>query len=180
MLKRRTRPEISQSGGQFSAAGNSRYAWRTALTGIILVLTLPLCASEKQQAPAPIDDITGQYAFLDEHSHLAVLEEEGKLKGYVDVFQGDEESDAILSYPLTIGLRKKDQVEFKTGKIHQKYFRFNGTVERGEGRAPGDPDYLRLRGSLEVVTVDGETGEESPQQIQVVFKSLGKESSDEE
>src|SRR6266567_3493605 len=53
-----------------------------------------------------IDDITGKYHFLSADDTLAILEEEGKLKGYVDVYQGEEESDAILSYPITLGWRK--------------------------------------------------------------------------
>ena len=124
---------------------------------------------------AHIPDITGNYQFLTAADTLAILEEEEKLKGYVDVFQGEDESDAILSYPITAGTRKGMQVEFRTGKIHQKYYRFSGKVERGAGRAENEPDFLRLVGGLEIVTVNGETGEESVQRPHVVFKSLGRE-----
>jgi hypothetical protein len=144
----------------------------------LLVLFLPLRAQEEETPP--IADITGRYEFLTADDHLALLEEEGKLRGYVDVLQGEEESDAILSYPITIGWRKKNQVEFKTGKIHQKYFRFAGTVQRGRGHQEGERDYLRLVGSLEVVTVKGDTGEEVPQRFHVVLKSLGRIETEEE
>lgn len=105
---------------------------------------------------------------------LGLLEEEGKLKGYVDVAQGPEESDEVLSYPLVLGSRQGSHVEFKTAKIHQKYYRFHGTVERGSGRREGDPDYLRLVGDLETVTVKADTGEESVDRKPVILRSMGK------
>jgi hypothetical protein len=122
-----------------------------------------------------IQDITGTYQFLTADDTLALLDEEGKLKGYIDVFQSEEESDAILSYPISLGWRKKKQVEFKTQKIHQKYYRFRGTVERGSGHEEADPDYLRLVGDLEIVTMKGETGPEATQTMRVVFKSQGRD-----
>lgn len=121
-----------------------------------------------------VQDISGEYHFLSADDTLGLLEEEGRLRGYVDVYQGEEESDAILSYPITIGLRKDDHVEFKTGKIHQKYYRFSGRVQRGAGHKDADPDYLRLVGDLEIVTVKAETGQEITDRKHVVFKSLRK------
>jgi hypothetical protein len=128
-----------------------------------------------QKETEEIGDITGQYDFVTADDTLALLEEEGKLKGYVDVFQGEEESDAVLSYPISIGWRKKKNVEFKTAKIHQKYFRFSGTVERGSGHEEPDPDYLRLVGDLEIVTTKTENEGEVSQRMHVVFKSKGRE-----
>jgi hypothetical protein len=118
--------------------------------------------------------MTGKYEFLSEGDTLAILEEEGKLKGYIDVVQSEEESDAVLSFPITAGSRHKDRVEFKTSKIHQEYYRFSGTARRGSGHEETDPDYLRLIGTLEIVSVKGETGEESVQRRRVVLRSLGR------
>ena len=132
------------------------------------------------QSDEEIQDITGIYQFLGANDTLALLEEEGQLKGYVDVVQGDEESDAVLSYPISIGSRRKDQVEFKTRRIQQKYFRFTGTAQHGSGREEANPDFLRLVGKLEIITVKAETGEEVSQQMHVVFKSLGREKDKEE
>lgn len=127
-----------------------------------------------------LPDISGMYGFLGPDDTLAILEEEENLNGYVDVMQGEEESDDILSYAIASGTRQRNQIEFSTRKIHQKYYRFRGRVERGQGRTDSDPDYLRLVGSLEVISVNGETGEESVQQNQVVFKSLGRGQESEE
>jgi hypothetical protein len=126
------------------------------------------------ERPAPVDDVTGNYHFLSPQDKLAMLDEEGKLSGYLDVFQSEDESDALLSYPLTNGSRQNERVEFTTGKIHQKYYRFSGMAQRGQGKKDTDPDYLRLVGDLEIVTVSGETGAESVERRQVVFQRMGK------
>ena len=104
----------------------------------------------------------------------------GKIKGYVDVYQGEEESDTLLSYPITIGSREKNHIQFKTAKIHQKYYRFSGLVERGKGHEEGDPDYLRLVGDLEILTVKADTGQESAERRHVVFSSKGKSEKEQE
>jgi hypothetical protein len=142
---------------------------------LLPLLLLSVGVLRGQEDSGKIEDITGTYQFLSADDTLALLEEEGKLKGYIDVFQGEDESDAILSYAISIGRRKKNQVEFKTQKIHQKYYRFQGTVERGSGHEEADPDYLRLVGDLEIVTVKGETGQEETQTMRVVFKSKGRD-----
>lgn len=126
-----------------------------------------------------IDDITAKYHFLSADDTLAILDEEGRLKGYIDVFQNQEESDAILSYTLLEGTRKKNHVEFRTNKIHGKLYRFSGNVERGGGHEGGDPDYLRLVGDVEVVTIKSDTGQEAVQRLRVILKSFGKSERDE-
>ncbi|MBZ5513283.1 MAG: hypothetical protein LAN62_00275 [Acidobacteriia bacterium] len=154
---------------------------RQKLSGVRPVLLfLPLVllvsgVSRGQEQSEAADDVTGTYQFLTADDTLGLLDEEGILKGYIDVFQGEEESDAILSYPLLSGSHKKNQVEFRTAKIHQKYYRFSGTVERGTGHEGRDPDYLRLVGDLEIVTVNSETGKESTERRHVIFKSRGNE-----
>src|SRR5262249_54149734 len=122
-----------------------------------------------QQGNEQVRDASGEYHFLTADDTLGLLEEEGKVKGYVDVYQGEEESDTVLSYPITIGSREKNRIDFKTAKIHQKYYRFSGTVERGKGHQEGDPDYLRLVGDLEIITVKADTGQESVERRHVTF-----------
>jgi hypothetical protein len=126
------------------------------------------------QGAENIDDITGKYHFLSPDDTLGILEEEGKLKGYIEVLQGEEESDAVLSYDIVSGSRKNERVEFKTNTIHRKYYRFSGKVQRGSGHQPDDPDYLRLVGELETVTVKGESGQEWVERRHLILKSFGK------
>jgi hypothetical protein len=144
---------------------------RKPILGLILaaVVFFPRLAAAKEDM---LPDISGSYQFLTADDTLGLLEEEEQLNGYIDVAQGEDESDSILSYTLK-GTRKINQVEFKTKTIHQKYYRFSGRVERGEGKRDKDPDYLRLAGTLEIVTVNSETGAETAQRVSVIFKSSG-------
>lgn len=153
------------------------------IAGGVLCLFLmagPLNSLTPPQLDDEVQDITSEYHFLSADDTLALLEEEGKLHGYIDVYQNDEESDTVLSYTVTSGSRKKDHVEFKTNRIHQKFYRFSGAVQRGAGHEEGDPDYLRLVGNLETVMPKAGSGEEEAvQRMRVVFKSLGKSEKEE-
>jgi hypothetical protein len=144
------------------------------------ILVVALSGHSSAQATESIDDITGKYHFLSPDDTLGILEEEGKLKGYIEILQGEEESDAELSYDIILGSRKKDHVEFKTNTIHRRYYRFSGKVERGSGRGPDDPDYLRLTGDLETVTVKGDSGQEAVERKHLMLKSFGKSERNEE
>lgn len=146
-----------------------------------LALLAFFSAAAGAQTRGEIDDITGRYEFLGEADLLAILEEEGSLKGYVDVLQPDDvAADDLLSYTIVEGTREKNRVEFKTSTIHRKFYRFTGAAERGSASGPGDADYLRLVGDLEIVTVKGGVGEEISERRQVVFKSLGPSDEEEE
>ena len=161
-------------------AGCGRFARRQitqaacVLAGALLFGLLPV-NFHAQDAPDEIREINDEFHFLGPEDTLLIHEEDGKLKGQIDVYGGDEESDAILSFLITIGARDKNHVEFKTSKIHEKYYRFFGAVERGTGKKDGDRDYLRLVGEVKVITVNGATGEESTESQRVVLKSLGEE-----
>ena len=144
--------------------------WLAALV-VVLLTGSTLKAQDETQ---PIDDMTAKYHFLSADDTLAILDEEGRLKGYIEVAQPEEESDDILSYEIVQGSRKKNHVEFRTNRIHGKFYRFSGTVERGKGHEERDPDYFRLVGDVDIVTVNGITGKETVQTIHVVLKSLGK------
>jgi len=155
-----------------------RWALQPSVPGILLLAVclsfLPQTFLSAQHENEQVRDASGEYHFLTADDTLGLLEEEDKIKGYVDVYQGEEESDALLSYPITIGSRQKNHIDFKTAKIHQKYYRFSGTVERGKGHQEGDPDYLRLVGDLEIITVKADTGQESAERRHVIFPSKGK------
>ncbi len=154
---------------------SSSRVFSKAFCVLFLSLTVPsFHRVNAQQGSDEIEDITGQYHFLSADDTLALLEEEGKLHGYIDVAQSEEESDTVLSYTVTAGSRKKGHVEFKTSKIHQKYYRFVGTVLRGAGHEETDADYLRLVGHLEIVMMKAGSEREAVQRMHVVFKSLGK------
>jgi hypothetical protein len=141
---------------------------------ILGVMGLAASVLRAQMEERPIDDITAKYHFLSADDTLAILDEEGKLKGYIEVAQPEEESDDVLTFNLVDGTRKKSHVEFRTNTIHGKSYRFSGTVERGAGHKEGDPDYLRLEGDLQVVTSRGDSGQEAIRLVRVLWKSFGK------
>jgi|SRR5271167_2409894 len=172
---------ISNSPPSTSAVVYSSWrGWtpRPSAPGILLLAVclsfLPQTCLNAQQGNEQVRDASGEYRFLTADDTLGLLEEEDKIKGYVDVYQGEEESDTLLSYPITIGSREKNHIDFKTAKIHQKYYRFSGTVERGKGHEEGDPDYLRLVGDLQIITVKADTGQEFAERRHVIFPSKGK------
>lgn len=158
----------------------SRGTCRTHAWWLLALLFLVCPGRGHAQDASNIDDVTGMYQFLSADDTLGLLDEDGKLKGYIEVQQSEEESDAILTYEIVSGLRKKDRVEFKTSTIHRRYYRFSGKAERGSGKEPNDPDYLRLVGDVETVTLKGDSGQESVDRKHLIFKSLGKPEGGEE
>lgn len=146
------------------------------LTGLVIFVIAWFTGSSlrAQMEERPIDDITAKYHFLAPDDTLAILDEEGKLKGYINVAQSEEESEDTLTFNLVDGTRKKTHVEFRTNKIHGRSYRFSGNVERGAGHKEGDPDYLRLIGNLEIVTSRGDNVQEAVQVVRVFWKSFGK------
>jgi hypothetical protein len=145
--------------------------------GCLAVLTVVLHAGgvlKAQDETQTIDDMTAKYHFISTDDTLAILDEEGRLKGYIEVAQPEEESDDVLSYDIVEGSRDKTHVKFRTNRIHGKFYRFSGMVERGKGHEEKDPDYFRLSGDLDIVTVNADTGKEGVQTMRVTLKSIGK------
>ncbi len=142
-----------------------------ALLAAIVFSPRPFRAQTEQ---SPIDDITAKYHFLSTEDTLAILDEEGRLKGYIEVSQPADESEDFLNFDIVEGSRQQNRVEFHTNRIHGRFYRFSGTAERGAGHQDKDPDYLHISGTLEIVAVNAETGKETPQIMRVTFKSIGK------
>lgn len=148
--------------------------WKAAWQLVAFTAVAALCNLQAQSAAGQVSDITGDYEFLQPYDTLAILQEDQMVKGYIDVLQGQSESDAILSYPITIGERNGDHVEFRTRKIHEMYYRFSGNAQRGKGKKKDDPDYLELVGELQTITTNSVTNHETVERRQEVFKSKGK------
>ncbi|HET9179039.1 MAG TPA: hypothetical protein VFQ24_11840 [Terriglobia bacterium] len=149
---------------------------KTAWLAVSLMALAASCSLKAQTAASQVSDITGDYEFLQPYNTLAILQEDQMLKGYIDVLQGQSESDAILSYPITIGERNGDHVEFRTRKIHEMYYRFSGIAQRGKGSKKDGPDYLELVGELQTIKTNSVTNQETVERQQEVFKYKGKTS----
>ena len=90
------------------------------------------------------------YTFLKEGEFVQVtVQDAGHVTGFVSRF-GDGESDkgAFLDQFFKSGKLDGNQLSFTTEIVHGVSFDFKGTVERGEGKAPGDEAYFLLKGTL--------------------------------
>ena len=155
--------------GVVGAPQKTRFWWIAAVAALVAAGSL-----KAQSSAGQISDITGDYEFLQPYNTLAILQEDQMVKGYIDVLQGESESDAIISYPITIGEIKGDHLDFRTRTIHAMYYRFSGTVQRGQGKKKGDPDYIELSGELQTIQHNSVTNQDKIDRQQVVFKSKGK------
>jgi len=93
---------------------------------------------------------SGMYSFLKDGEFLQLtVEDGGSITGFVSRF-GDGESDkgAFLDQFFKTGKLDGSKLTFTTEVVHGVAFDFQGTVERGEGKNPGDEAYFILKGTL--------------------------------
>jgi len=129
------------------------------LLGLLLVCP-PLWAQEGKSPnnagePSPKDEnsgraYSGMYTFLKDGEFVQVtVEDEGHVTGFISRFgDGDSDKGAFLNQFFKTGKLEGNKLNFTTEIVHGVSFTFSGTVERGEGKAPGDEAYYVLRGVL--------------------------------
>lgn len=149
---------------------------------MLLVALCLLGAMAAQRAPqesataAPADDYSGMYSFLKDGEFVQVsVEEAGKVSGFVSRY-GEQESDqgAFLDQFFKEGKLDGTKLTFTTETVHGTWYEFRGTVERGEGKKPGDEAYYVLRGTL--VQHDTDANQKvSAKSRDVVFKAFPKD-----
>lgn len=149
-----------------------------------MALSLPGTQTAAQSAPpkaeqprAPTEDAktaqpySGMYSFLKEGEFLQVtVEDEGRVTGFVSRY-GDGESDkgAFLDQFFKSGRIAGSKLSFTTDTVHGVWFEFKGTVQRGDGKNPGDEAYYVLKGTLTENSSDANK-KTSSQSREVVFK----------
>jgi hypothetical protein len=94
--------------------------------------------------------ISGMYSFLKEGEFVQVtVEDEGRVTGFISRFgDGDSDKGAFLDQFFKTGKLEGNKLSFTTEIVHGTAFDFHGTVERGEGKNPGDDAYYVLKGTL--------------------------------
>lgn len=139
--------------------------------------TSPSPSEDAKAAPqAPSKDqaaISGMYSFLKEGEFVQVtVEDEGRVTGFISRF-GDGESDkgAFLDQFFKGGKLDGKNLNFNTEQVHGTVFEFRGTVERGDGKNPGDEAYFVLKGTLTKNVTDANKKTTSQSQP-VVLKSF--------
>jgi len=141
-------------------------------------------SNRKEQAPAsPAQasnepSYSGMYTFLKEGEFVQVtVEDEGRITGFISRF-GDGESDkgAFLDQFFKTGKLEGNKLSFTTEIVHGVSFDFRGTVERGEGKNPGDDSYYLIKGTL-TQNVTDVNKKVTSQSRDVVFKMFPQEAS---
>ena len=93
---------------------------------------------------------SGMYSFQKDGEFLQLtVEDSGGVTGFISRF-GDGESDkgAFLDQFFKTGKLDGNKLTFTTELVHGVAFDFQGTVERGEGKNPGEEAYYVLKGTL--------------------------------
>ena len=139
------------------------------------LVTFSVATLSHGQRDRELEDITGRYSFLKPDDLLGILDEDGELRGFIEVFQEDEESDELFTYTIARGSREGDQVRFKTDTIHGTTYRFSGKVQVSRERKPNQRGYMLLVGILRVETRVPSTGGEKVEEKKVVLESLASE-----
>jgi len=90
------------------------------------------------------------YTFLREGEFVQVtVEDQNRVTGFVSRY-GDLESDrgAFLDQFFKQAKLDGNKLSFTTDTVHGVWYEFKGTVDRGEGKNPGDEAYYVLKGAL--------------------------------
>ena len=144
------------------------------LVFIGLVMILDGIVAHGQQK-REIEDITGRYSFLKTDDLLGILDEDGELRGFIEVLQEDDESDDIFSYTITRGIREGNHINFKTDTIHGITYRFSGKVQINKSRDPTQRGFMLLVGTIRIDKNLSLAGKGKTEERRVVLESLVSE-----
>ena len=142
------------------------------------MLISSVLVTEAQQAPAnPADDYSGMYGFLRDGEFLQLTIEDGvRVTGFISRF-GDLDSDrgVFLDHFFKQGKLEGNKLTFTTETVHNVWFDFKGSVDRGQGKNRAAEDYYVLRGTLTENMSDA-NNKTSSRSRQVAFKSFPQDS----
>jgi hypothetical protein len=93
---------------------------------------------------------SGMYAFLKEGEFVQVTVEDAEhVTGFVSRFgDGENDKEEFLDQFFKTAKLEGNKLSFTTEMVRGVTFNFKGTVERGEGKNPGDEAYFVLKGTL--------------------------------
>jgi hypothetical protein len=151
---------------------------RLTLAAFFLVAGMQASAQTQGAPPRekPGPDYSGMYSFLREGEFVQVnVEQQGRVTGFVSRY-GDTENDrgVFLDHFFKQGKLDGNQLTFTTETVHGISFEFRGSVERGEGKNPGDEAYYVLKGTLIENKLD-DAKKVSSQSRTVALKSFPQE-----
>ncbi len=119
---------------------------------------------------------SGMYTFLKEGELVQLtVEDAGHITGFISRFgEGDSDKGEFLDQFFKSGKIEENKLSFTTEIVHGVGFDFNGTVERGEGKNPGDEAYFVLKGTLTETASDANKKVTSHSQ-EVAFKMFPRD-----
>ena len=144
------------------------------LAALMVCMGTSVVESQGQKPTAPEKsgaDYSGMYSFLRDGEFVQVtVEDAGKVTGFVSRY-GDTESDrgVFLDHFFKEGKLEGNHLSFRTDTVHGVSYEFRGTIERGEGKTPGDEAYYLLKGTLAENSMD-EGKKTSAQNREVALK----------
>ncbi|MGA8271073.1 MAG: hypothetical protein WB919_05890 [Candidatus Sulfotelmatobacter sp.] len=103
-------------------------------------------------------EYSGMYSFLKDGEFVQItVEDEGRVTGFVSRYgEGESDKGAFLDHYFRSAKLDGSKLVFTTETVHGVYFDFRGSVQRGEGKNPGDEAYYVLRGMLTDSTSDAQ------------------------
>jgi len=138
--------------------------------------------AENKPAERPGAEYSGMYSFLKDGEFVQVtVEDAGHVTGFISRYgELDSDKGVFLDQFFKTGKLDNNALTFTTDVIHGTAFEFKGTIDRGEGRKPGDEAYYVLKGTL-VERVTDVNQKTSSRSREVTFKSFpsGEEASPE-
>jgi hypothetical protein len=101
-------------------------------------------------------EYSGMYSFLEDGEFVQItVEDEGRVTGFVSRYSdGESDKGAFLDQYFHTAKLEGNRLAFVTETARAVWFEFKGTVERGEGKNPGDEGYYVLKGNLTDSTSD--------------------------
>jgi hypothetical protein len=157
-----------------------KFSLISLLLGAMFAASLSACAQQASGTPSQTQPSTakssshaysGMYTFLKEGEFLQVSVESGdRVSGFISRYE-DEGSDqgTFLDQFFKSAKLNGNKLSFTTKTVHGVWFDFNGTVQRGEGKTPGDEAYYVLKGTLTESSSDAEKKVTS-RNLEVEFK----------
>jgi hypothetical protein len=123
-------------------------------------------------------EYSGMYNFLKDGEFVQItVEDEGRVTGFISRYgEGESDNGAFLDQYFRSARLEGSHLIFTTETVHGVWFEFKGTVERGEGKSPGDEAYYVLKGTLTDNTSDAQK-KTTAHSHDVVFKMFPAEAS---
>jgi|SRR5450755_569927 hypothetical protein len=116
------------------------------LASLMLAQTVPNTPGAQPAAP----DYSGMYAFLQEGEFVQLtVEDNGSVTGFVSRYSdAGGNHKTFVDHFFKQGRLDGTKLTFTTEIAENTSYEFKGTIERGEGKKPGDEAYYLLKGTL--------------------------------